>query len=236
MNTRIINTSRYLFPALVLIFAIIYLVNEPLYRELINEDQSVEWLTFLFLILSGLASALLANRIKHRHNYLHWFFIVFAGFCILAGFEEISWGQRVFGVETTEFFQNHSDQKEINLHNTFQGTVGIKTKHIALLVMFIYGVILPWREKKKDTHVEWLKAHHLILPPAFLIPGFLMATLLMLDFQTGYEEEIGEFFFSICFFLMMLWNHHLFNTGTAFHSSELHSIVKQKPLLQSKGT
>ncbi|MBC8052763.1 MAG: hypothetical protein H7Y13_06835 [Sphingobacteriaceae bacterium] len=235
MNLSIQNISKYLFPILVIIFAIFYLTNEPLYREFISEDHFVEWLTFLFLILTGFSSAILANRIKHRHNYLHWFFIVFSGFCILAGFEEISWGQRVFDVETTEFFQRHSDQKEINLHNTFQGTVGIKTKHIALLAMFIYGVLLPWREKKGDQHVEWLKAHYLIIPPLFLIPGFLMATALMLDFQTGYEEEIGEFFFSICFFLMIQWNHRLFKTTPTFRSPGF-GVIKQKPLLQSKST
>jgi hypothetical protein len=236
VNTALKNISKYLFPFLVLVFAVLYLTNEPYYRLLINEDQAVEWLTFLFLILSGFSSAVLANKIKHRYHYYHWFFILFAGFCILAGFEEISWGQRVFGVETTEFFQKHSDQQEINLHNTFQGTVGIKTKHIALLLMFIYGVILPWREKKKDAHVEWLKEHQLVLPPTFLIPGFLMATLLMLDFQTGYEEEIGEFFFSLCFFLMMQWNHYLQNTTNVFFASGFRKGIKQKPFLQSKGT
>jgi hypothetical protein len=199
-----------------------------------EEDHLVEWLTFLFLLLSGLSSAVLANYIKQRYNYFNWFFIVFSGFCILAGFEEISWGQRVFGVESTEFFLTHSDQKEINFHNTFQGTVGIKTKHIALLAMFIYGVILPWREKRNDRIVGWLKAHYLIIPPAFMIPGFLMASALMLDFQTGAEEEIGEFFFSICFLLMIQWNHHLFKTGNTLASLSGDKMIKQKPLLQSK--
>jgi hypothetical protein len=217
----------------VVIFAVLYLTNEPFYRDLINEDNIVEWLTFLFLLLSGLSSAHLANKIKHRYHYLHWFFIIFAGFCILAGFEEISWGQRVFGVESTEFFKQHSDQKEINLHNTFQGTVGIKTKHIAILVMFIYGVLLPWREKKGDSLIAKLKEQYLIIPPRFLIPGFLMATALMLDFQSGYEEEIGEFFFSICFFIMIQWNHHLLKSGENLISPRIRRI-KQQPFFQGK--
>ncbi|MBC7913440.1 MAG: hypothetical protein H7Y07_04885 [Pyrinomonadaceae bacterium] len=215
MNISIQNISKFLFPSLVLIFAFCYLTNEALYRTLITEDSIVEWLSFLFLILSGFSSSVLAYRIKNRNNYFHWFFILFAGFCILAGFEEISWGQRVFGVETTEFFQKHSDQKEINLHNTFQGTVGIKTKHIALLVMFVYGVILPLLAKKRYDFI-WLKERFLIIPPGFLVPGFLFATILMLDFQTGYEEEIGELFFSICFLLLIQWNHSVFFSKNAF--------------------
>lgn len=38
----------------------------------------------------------------------------------LMALEEISWGQRVLKIETTEFFHEHSDQKEINFHNVMQ--------------------------------------------------------------------------------------------------------------------
>jgi hypothetical protein len=172
------------------------------------------------------------NRILFRHTCVQnknqiQFFISFSAFCVLAGFEEISWGQRVFQVESTEFFKTYSDQKEINMHNTFQGTVGIKTKHIALIAMFIYGVIFSWRQDK-DKLFYWLKSKKLIIPPTFLIPGFLMATVLMLDFQTGHEEEIGEFFFSICFLLMILWNHNVFSSDVEELSNKLR-LVKQKP-------
>jgi hypothetical protein len=47
----------------------------------------------------------------------------------------------------------------------------------------------------------------------FLRVGFTIAAILMLDFQTGHEEEIGEFLFSLCFFLMTLWNLTLLNRG-----------------------
>ena len=43
--------SLYVFPLLVVIFASIYLVNEPLYRQLISEDNLVEWFTFFFLFI-----------------------------------------------------------------------------------------------------------------------------------------------------------------------------------------
>ncbi|HEY0056641.1 MAG TPA: hypothetical protein VGB63_14905 [Pedobacter sp.] len=219
--------SKYVFPLMVVVFAAFYLLNEPLYRLLIREDHLVEWLTFACLLLTGFYSATLAYKIKIKYNYYHWFFISFSAFCVLAGFEEISWGQRVFQVESTEFFKTYSDQKEINMHNTFQGTVGIKTKHIALIAMFIYGVIFSWRQDK-DKLFYWLKSKKLIIPPTFLIPGFLMATVLMLDFQTGHEEEIGEFFFSICFLLMILWNHNVFSSDVEELSNKLR-LVKQKP-------
>jgi hypothetical protein len=113
--------ATWTFPILTIIFAAIYLVNEPLYRRLISEDNIVEWFTFVFLWIAGILSLILWIKIKKAHNYHHWFFLVFSGFSLLAGLEEISWGQRVFGIESTQFFNEYNDQKETNLHNTFQG-------------------------------------------------------------------------------------------------------------------
>jgi hypothetical protein len=40
----------------------------------------------------------------------------------LMALEEISWGQRVLKIETTQFFHEHSDQKEINFHNVMSNS------------------------------------------------------------------------------------------------------------------
>lgn len=220
----------YIFPALTLIFAFCYLVDESLYRSLIMEDSLVEWLTFGFLISAGFLSLLAAVRIRRNHRYLHWFFILFFGFNILAGLEEISWGQRVLEVETTGVFHKYSDQNEINLHNTFQGLFHIKTKHIALLVLLFYGAILPGLMRNRDLRKERFPLKQLIIPPMFLRLGFTIAAILMLDFQTGYEEEIGEFFFSICFFIMMLWNLELVRRGY-FQTENYSSSSNRSPSL-----
>lgn len=181
-------------------------MNEDFYRSVLKEDSIVEWLTFVFLVLAGCVSFMVALKIWKTFNYLQWFFILFSAFNILAGLEEISWGQRIFGIETTGVFHKYSDQNEVNLHNTFQGVFHIKTKHIALIVLFIYGCILPGIIQKGKFHFDKMPLKLLIIPPMFLRLGFAIASILMLDFQTGHEEEIGEFFFSICFFIMMLWN------------------------------
>ena len=218
----------YLFPVLTVIFAAFYLIDETFYRSIIKEDSIIEWLTFAFLIAAGIASFIVASKIWNKHQYLHWFFILFCGFNILAGLEEISWGQRVLEVETTGVFQKYSDQNEINLHNTFQGIFRIKTKHIALIVLFIYGSILPGLMRHHDPQNSRMPLKQLIIPPLFLRLGFTIAAFLMLDFQTGHEEEIGEFFFSICFFIMMLWNLALVKQGY-FRPNDYFSISKSSP-------
>jgi len=225
---KIPKWGLYLFPILTVIFAASYLIDEDFYRSLIKEDSIIEWLTFAFLIAAGIVSLIVALKIGKRHQYLHWFFILFFGFNFLAGFEEISWGQRVFEVETTGVFQKYSDQNEINLHNTFQGIFRIKTKHIALIVLFIYGSILPGLMRNYNLRSCNMPLKQLIIPPLFLRVGFTIAAILMLDFQTGHEEEIGEFFFSICFFIMMLWNQTLLKQGY-FSREDNYSISKSIP-------
>ncbi len=208
-------------------------MDETFYRSLVQEDGIIEWLTFAFLITAGFLSLQLAVKIKRKHDYLHWFFILFFGFNLLAGLEEISWGQRVFEVETTGVFHKYSDQNEINLHNTFQGMFAIKTKHIALLVLFLYGSILPWLLRSRNLQQERFPLQQLVIPPMFLRVGFTLGAILMLDFQTGYEEEFGEFFFSMCFFFMMLWNLELFKAGN-FQPGNYFSMSKRRPSLREK--
>ncbi len=190
-------TAQYIF---------LYFYDPVLYREMIREDSVTEWATAVFLIFSSVLSGLLVIKIRTKHRYWHWFFIVFCFFSLLAALEEISWGQRIFGIESGEFFEKYNDQQETNLHNTFQGVSGIKTKHIALILMFLYGVILPLVLEKSQGLATWFSKKRIIVPPKALIAAFLVATVLMLDFQTGHEEEIGELYFSIAFVLLMMWN------------------------------
>lgn len=209
------RTTIFLFTVLTVLFAGLYLFNEQAYRQITSEDNLVEWLTFAGLFFAALVSFFIAWRIKKRYHYYHWFFILFFAFNLLAGFEEISWGQRVFDIRSGEFFMQYNDQQETNLHNTFQGIVHIKTKHIALLVLFVYGVILPWlMQKNKLPNLQ--EKYQFILPPGFLKFPFVAGTILMFDFQTGYEEEIGEFYFSLCFLFMMLWNRRLLKQTSIF--------------------
>lgn len=226
--------SHTLFPLLSLYFAYIYITNEQYYRDLTWEDNRVEWYTFGFLMATGLASLLAAVLIWQRYRYKHWFFILFFVFNCLAGLEEISWGQRVLGIETTPFFRENSDQKEINIHNTFQGIFSVKTKHIALIVLFIYGVILPWLLYRKKLNKRWFDDVQFIIPPGFLLPGFLMGSILMLDFQTGFEEEIGELFFSICFLIMMVWNIQRIRQTNIFRPKHYSSKLAKTPSFNEK--
>lgn len=216
MKAFILPISKYSFPVLTAVFALLYFTREDIYQQVIQENNYVEWLTFLFLLASAAVSLRIAKAIKTKYGYWHWFFILFSGFNVLAALEEISWGQHIFGWETTGVFAEYSDQRETNLHNTMQGIFKVKTKHIALLVLFVYGVLLPWLRAEKKLNSTWITNHWFVIPPTFLCGGFFIATLLMLDLPTGREEEIGEFFYSLCFLLMTLYQDQLVRHTTIY--------------------
>lgn len=197
---RIISLTAV--PLVLLSFVLLYKIDKFSYRELLREDHLVEWLTFTLLVVSGLLSLLIAIRSQRNAKYHPWFFFAFFTFCILSSLEEISWGQRILNIESPDFFQAHSDQREINVHNVFQKWLHLKTKHIAAFVLFLYGACLPWflHHWRVNSLLEKLS---FVIPPVVLSPGFFIATLMMVDWPTGDEEEIGEFLFSLCFVLFM---------------------------------
>ena len=48
---------------------------------------------------------------------------VYALIFFMAAGEEVSWGQRIIGWESGEFFLQHNKQEETNLHNLMVGDV-----------------------------------------------------------------------------------------------------------------
>ena len=207
------QVSRFLVPVLFVVLAIIYVVDSQWYRALTDEDGLLEWLTVIFLCLAGLIAFCIAMRGRKNQQPNFWFFLIFSLACLLCALEEISWGQRIFDIQSSEFFLEHNDQRETNIHNVIQkwgrslpffgATYDFKTKHVAGLTLLLYGAFLPILAKKPQV-ANFCRTLHCVIPPRILSVSFFIAALMMIDVPTGQEEEIGEFFFSLCFVLFML--------------------------------
>lgn len=191
------------FPSLTALLVGLAIANQEFCFYLVMEDSIVEWCTFLVLFASSLLSFRVAQNLKKKQGAQYLFFYLFAAFNLLAAFEEISWGQRILNLESGSFFLRNSDQGEINLHNTFQGITGVLTRQIALLVLLIYGVVMPVVIKRGSP--KWLLplSRLVVFPPDYLAMGFIFASILMLDMPTGMEEEVGEFYYGVCFLLFL---------------------------------
>ena len=84
----------------------------------VGEDRFLEYSTALMMFLAGLIVSLryLQERNVHSTYFAIISLIMAAVFFFVAG-EEVSWGQRIFGFGSGEFFLQNNQQNETNFHN-----------------------------------------------------------------------------------------------------------------------
>ena len=205
-----IDKTAYLF--LIIIFGMgIYYANTNLtyFDEVYTvEDGFVENGSALFLF--GSSMLLLVRFFKlFKHKDLFWkigILAMCAVFFFGAG-EEISWGQRIFNVESSEYFLEHNAQGETNLHNMVVGETKINKlifSQLLTVVLVIYLIITPFLYRK----VEWVKT----LANKFAVPivqwhhtiSFLIGTLLLVFITSNRKWEIYELAFSVIFLLIFI--------------------------------
>lgn len=121
---RRITIGAFIIIAAFLIFAIwLAKVNpEDFVERFAVEDGFVEWGTSIALFVAFILSVRRFIRAGGRFELRGKLILLFVAFvCIFGAGEEISWGQRVFGIETPESFKERNAQEEFNLHNlTFE--------------------------------------------------------------------------------------------------------------------
>lgn len=108
----------FIFPIILFfIFLIINMRYHQFFLFLEEEDSVIEWLQFLFILVSSICSFVLFQFWKTKNKFIaHIFLLTGIGFFIIAG-EEISWGQRIFNIETPEEYAKLNTQGETTLHN-----------------------------------------------------------------------------------------------------------------------
>jgi hypothetical protein len=140
------------------------------YRLLTKEDGIVEWLQVLALVVlftMYLRLIVLLWRTGHRF-YAALFVVAAAGVFFIAG-EEISWGQRLFGLTTPEELEEINNQGETNIHNI--GPL-LRIFNLVVVVVSAAACLMPllrwtvWRDRSRGV------AGYLFIPPLALIPAF----------------------------------------------------------------
>jgi hypothetical protein len=189
------------------LFEILMRVNEGISRMIAHEDNFIEWATVVFMVLAAIISWIKAFQARKTGNPYIWFFILFGIASMLFALEELNWGQRIIGFETTEFFLEKSDQPVINVHNVINRQFHVRTKHVAAWALIIYGVLLPLAARQRRIRLL-IERFRLLLPPLILAFGFLFSAFLTTDrFFGGRVEELAELLLSIGLFMSILWEY-----------------------------
>jgi hypothetical protein len=149
-----------------------------LYRDAMQEDRFIEWLTvFAF----GAAAALTLTRaVRRAFDVLVGLFFLF-----VAG-EEMSWGQRVLGLTPPSYFLEHNVQQEMNLHN-----LGAGPKEPLTLVLVGYAIVLPL-VARAEIGRRTLERIGATPPPLSAVPWFIVAIVLLTWYPLRFTGEWTE--------------------------------------------
>lgn len=147
-----------------------------------REDAIFETLSPIYLFVCSVLLGIVWWREKNPiapHRF-HWVFrlslLAFTILFFVAAAEEVSWGQRFFGLETPNLIKNVNVQKEITLHNLilFQGEdaiLPISFDQLSAVFSLVFGFVLPlgnWILKRFKLGLD------AFLPIMPLMVGWLM--------------------------------------------------------------
>ncbi|RSZ61151.1 hypothetical protein HF313_17725 [Massilia atriviolacea] len=168
---------------------------------MLAEDRLVEWMQFLcFTVISVMLGLVAVERARHV-SPLSLEVLGIAGLSLLVGLaalEEISWFQRVLGVESSEFFRQNNRQAETNLHNLALGS-GSLHKTVILKLILITGLahnlVLPLLARSRPAIKRYVESVGLYLPPLPVSIIYLVLVILshvLIDHPR--KGELGEMF------------------------------------------
>jgi hypothetical protein len=182
-NSKVEKFSKiatFLFPIFfisVLVFnKIIFGPGNISYFMFLAEDGPVEYATTVFFFLSFLFSTIIGLKfIKVKKNFFALLYFLLSASFFIAGFEEISWGQRIFQIETPENFSENL-QNEITFHNfpKLHNLVIIGYFLVSLIGSFSW-IIFSKTNKLKSFKKFFIPQHFLM---SYFVPIFLFVGML----------------------------------------------------------
>jgi len=208
LSVNEIVITSVLFISILIAIYLRYFVSIESYLEFVKEDGIVEYLTFFFLLLSSLVCLYRVNqyiKIKKGLWILTW--AILAVMFFFAAGDEISWGQRIFNIQSSEFFLEHNKQAETNLHNLVVGGTSINKlvfSQLMFAVLVIYFLFSRLMVSKTLFVRNLINRFRIPLPKLFHIIVMGAAILLILTIQEIKDSELNELSFAMIFSLIFL--------------------------------
>ena len=197
---------------IILLSVIIFFIDPATYNLLVQEDGLVEYLSALSLLA---CSMILMHSIYKRWGNLklsQMIGLTLMALILFFGFgEEVSWGQRIFGIISPDFFVENNLQNETNIHNL--KLYGIKLNqwiftYLLVGLCTVYFLALP-------LVVRFYTINHFLSNYAIPIPRweyslvFLIASLALNLISIPRISELWECVFSITLLIVCSNPHQL---------------------------
>lgn len=215
MMNELKNTTKieYLFFTVLLVFCsyglFLGLTNMDRFLIFTQEDGLVENLTSLFLFGASVVCLYRVYEFRKNKKLVLWIFtavLMAIAFFFAAG-EEISWGQRIFGIESSEFFLQNNKQAETNLHNLVVGKTSINKlifSQILVLVLVVYFFFMRLLVSKVAFIRNLEQKFNVPLPRVQHTAMMVLIAIMMAFIPNAKNAELLEMTFAFIFFLIFI--------------------------------
>lgn len=192
-----------LIAASALWFVYLHFADPGLLGWLTHEDSVTETLSAaLYLLAAGLFLVLWIRR-----GFSRVFILGYALLFLVVGGEEISWGQRLLGLETPETLDEINVQGETNLHNI--DGIHQHVRMAGLLVVLLIAFIMPLAQRFVPFFARLFKALSVPVVPLWTVPITVLAVVFMVAPRVAgipafRFDEVGELYLSVTFAMFAL--------------------------------
>jgi hypothetical protein len=219
--------------AFLLMAIILPIVNrEVFFYQFIIEDSFVEWATVIFLLSAMIVSICRIIRLRNVRPRLFMAVTAFLALvCFFGAGEEISWGQRIFDIQTPEYFQTYNQQGETGLHNLAFEVGG---RHLSVnklvfgtglvLGLLIYLFVMTPLYRRKTGVAHWLDRLAVPMPRNYHIAGYLIVAAVVEGLiDSSKRGEMTEFAGSIIFLLNIAfpYNPHIYDAERSLENNPI---------------
>lgn len=164
---------------------------------LVREDGPIEWLTVLALLFGGIVCFYRMRVLSPFRDKIFLLSLFLLGLLFLFGMgEELSWGQRLIGWESPNFFRTHNSQMETNFHNLVVD--GKKINKIVFgtflgIVVGLYFLVLPSVYSRVEKVKALVNKFAIPVPRLFHVLAYVALVGLVELIDGGKKGEILEF-------------------------------------------
>jgi len=196
-----------------------------------REDGLLEMGTFAALIAgAGLFLVRAWSLRNERPKRFVSMLIIAAVVLVFGAGEEISWGQRIFGIETPEYFRAHNAQSETNFHNLVIADVGINKLIFGKLLavgLICYLIVLPLINYRSKRIAKLINRFAVPVPRFHHTLAILAIVVIVETSPVRKRGEINEYALSSIAFLILLnpANRSIFLLGGRSRAESIASLA-----------
>ncbi len=215
MSHNMIKISRIELITLIFVFLMIltgmvlFAIDRSLFNDYVHEDGIIEWLTVAALVCGMIICLTRTIRLRNKKTLFFLSGTVFFTLVFIFGAgEEVSWGQRMFNLDTPDIFKKYNAQKETNIHNFI--VYGVKINKLVFskilgIVAVIYTLLLPYLYRKKKGMKKFIDSLAIPIPMVHHAVSIRLVLILINLIPDSKIGELLEFGGSYIFVLIVLY-------------------------------